>query len=127
VLGDAIRLQQVVGNLLNNSIKFCDPGGQIAIRLTRQARQLTLEVSDDGRGISAEFLPLLFERFRQAGHPLARARGGGLGLGLAIARYLVEAHRGTDESGGKGRFNTSSNSPKIRRFESSLEVSVRKP
>jgi len=95
VSGDAVRLQQVVGNLLNNSVKFCEPGGHIAIQLTRQDRQLRLEVSDDGRGISAEFLPLLFERFRQAGHPLARARGSGLGLGLAIARYLVEAHRGT--------------------------------
>jgi signal transduction histidine kinase len=52
-------------------------------------------VTDDGCGIAAEFLPLLFERFRQAGHPRARARGGGLGLGLAIARYLVETHRGT--------------------------------
>jgi CheY-like chemotaxis protein/two-component sensor histidine kinase len=95
VSGDAVRLQQVIGNLLNNSLKFCEPGGHISVRLTRRDRQLSLEVSDDGRGISAEFLPLLFERFRQAGHALARARGSGLGLGLAIARYLVEAHRGT--------------------------------
>lgn len=95
VLGDSVRLQQVLGNLLHNSVKFCEPGGQVSIHLSRQARQLVLEVSDDGRGITAEFLPLLFERFRQAGHPLARARGSGLGLGLAIARYLVEAHRGT--------------------------------
>ena len=105
VSGDPVRLQQVICNLLNNSVKFCEPGGHIAIRLSRQGRQLLLEVSDDGRGISAEFLPLLFERFRQAGHPLARARGSGLGLGLAIARYLVEAHRGTitARSEGEGR------------------------
>jgi CheY-like chemotaxis protein/two-component sensor histidine kinase len=105
VSGDAVRLQQVVSNLLNNSLKFCEPGGHVGVALTRQGAQLLLEVSDDGRGISAEFLPLLFERFRQAGHALARARGSGLGLGLAIARYLVEAHRGkiTAYSEGEGR------------------------
>ena len=105
VLGDALRLQQVIANLLNNSIKFCEPGGQIAIRTQREGRRVLLRVIDDGRGIAAEFLPLLFERFRQAGHPVARARGSGLGLGLAIARYLVEAHRGkiTADSGGEGQ------------------------
>ncbi len=105
VSGDAVRLQQVIANLLNNSIKFCEPGGQIGIRMQPEGRRVLLQVTDDGRGIAAEFLPLLFERFRQAGHPLARARGSGLGLGLAIARYLVEAHRGTitAESAGEGR------------------------
>ena len=105
VLGDAVRLQQVIANLLNNSIKFCEPGGQITLVTQREGRRLLLRVTDDGRGIAAEFLPLLFERFRQAGHPVARARGSGLGLGLAIARYLVEAHRGTitAESAGERR------------------------
>ncbi|HKO46166.1 MAG TPA: ATP-binding protein [Polyangiaceae bacterium] len=105
VSGDAVRLQQVLANLLNNSIKFCETGGQIVIRLQPRDQRVELKVSDDGRGIAAEFVPLLFERFRQAGHPLARARGSGLGLGLAIARYLVEAHRGTitAESAGEGR------------------------
>jgi len=105
VSGDALRLQQVIANLLNNSIKFCAPGGQITIRTEQRERRVLLQVVDDGRGIPAEFLPLLFERFRQAGHPLARTRGSGLGLGLAIARYLVEAHRGTitAESAGEGR------------------------
>ncbi len=105
VSGDAVRLQQVIGNLLNNSIKFCEPNGHILLRTRTEQRRLWLEVVDDGRGIDAGFLPLLFERFRQAGHPLARARGGGLGLGLAIARYLVEAHRGTieAESAGDGK------------------------
>lgn len=105
VSGDALRLQQVIANLLNNSIKFCEPGGRIEIRTQRDGRRVLLRVIDDGRGIAPEFLPLLFERFRQAGHPLARARGSGLGLGLAIARYLVEAHRGkiTAESAGEGR------------------------
>jgi len=106
VSGDAVRLQQVVGNLLNNSIKFCQPGGRIALALQQEDDgRVLLRVNDDGPGIAAEFLPLLFERFRQAGHPLSRARGSGLGLGLAIARYLVEAHRGTitAESAGEGR------------------------
>ncbi|HET7544290.1 MAG TPA: ATP-binding protein [Polyangiaceae bacterium] len=105
VSGDAVRLQQVIANLLNNSIKFCEPGGHIAISTQQQGSRVLLRVSDDGRGIAAEFLPFLFERFRQAGHPVARARGSGLGLGLAIARYLVEAHRGTitAESAGEGR------------------------
>jgi CheY-like chemotaxis protein/two-component sensor histidine kinase len=105
VSGDAVRLQQVLGNLLTNSIKFCDPGGHILVRTQATGRSVQLTVSDDGRGIVAEFLPLLFERFRQAGHRLSRARGGGLGLGLAIARYLVEAHHGTIEahSAGEGQ------------------------
>jgi CheY-like chemotaxis protein/nitrogen-specific signal transduction histidine kinase len=105
VSGDALRLQQVLANLLNNAIKFCDAGAQITIRTRRDGERVQVQVIDDGRGIAAEFLPLLFERFRQAGHPLARARGSGLGLGLAIARYLVEAHRGTisAESAGEGQ------------------------
>jgi len=105
ISGDALRLQQVISNLLNNSIKFCEPGGQIAIATQTEDGRVLLRVTDDGCGIAAEFLPLLFERFRQAGHPRARARGGGLGLGLAIARYLVETHRGTitAESAGEGR------------------------
>jgi CheY-like chemotaxis protein/nitrogen-specific signal transduction histidine kinase len=102
VCGDSLRLQQVIANLLNNSIKFCDPGGRIAIATQREGGRVLLRVSDDGRGIAPEFLPLLFERFRQAGHPVARARGSGLGLGLAIARYLVEAHRGTISAESKG-------------------------
>ncbi len=102
VSGDAVRLQQVLGNLLHNSIKFCDAGGQIRLHTALEGRRVQLTVSDDGRGIAPEFIPLLFERFRQAGHPLARARGGGLGLGLAIARYLVEAHHGSIEARSEG-------------------------
>lgn len=105
VSGDTVRLQQVVWNLLNNSVKFCEPGGSIVVRTKLDGSRVLLQVEDDGRGIAADFLPLLFERFRQAGHPLARARGSGLGLGLAIVRYLVEAHRGkiSAESAGEGR------------------------
>lgn len=102
VSGDAERLQQVVGNLLNNAVKFSAAGGQVRLRTYRKGRELVLEVADDGRGIAPQFLPHLFERFRQAGHPLARGKGGGLGLGLAIARYLVEAHQGTIAAASEG-------------------------
>jgi nitrogen-specific signal transduction histidine kinase/CheY-like chemotaxis protein len=102
ILGDAVRLEQVVWNLLSNAIKFCEAGGHVVLRGTRSDSHLRLEIQDDGRGIAATFLPLLFERFRQADHPLVRARGSGLGLGLAIVRYLVEAHRGEVEASSPG-------------------------
>lgn len=108
VSGDAMRLQQVVGNLLHNAVKFSEAGTRIRLSTRREAQRIVLEVRDQGRGIAPEFLPRLFERFRQAGHALARGKGGGLGLGLAIARYLVEAHRGTISaaSEGEGRGST---------------------
>ncbi len=108
VQGDAVRLQQVIWNLLSNAVKFTHDGGRIVVRATRANANVQLEVTDDGRGISPEFLPFLFERFRQAEHPLLRARGSGLGLGLAIVRYLVEAHHGSvhAESTGEGRGST---------------------
>jgi CheY-like chemotaxis protein len=108
VLGDAVRLQQVIWNLLTNAVKFTADGGRIVVRATRANANVLLEVTDDGRGISPEFLPFLFERFRQAEHPLLRARGSGLGLGLAIVRYLVEAHHGSvhAKSEGEGRGST---------------------
>lgn len=103
--GDAVRLEQVIWNLLSNAVKFTNAGGNIRIRAEHRGDRALLEITDDGRGIPAEFLPYLFERFRQADHPLTRARGSGLGLGLAIVRYLVEAHHGTIEalSDGEGR------------------------
>jgi signal transduction histidine kinase len=104
VAGDADRLQQVVWNLLSNAVKFTPRGGRVAIRLEAADGQARIEVTDSGRGISAEFLPHLFERFRQAEGPAARSVGG-LGLGLAIVRHLVELHGGTvrAESAGEGR------------------------
>ena len=105
VLGDAVRLQQVVWNLLSNAVKFTDPAGHVLLRAKSTESSVVLEIEDDGRGISPQFLPFLFERFRQAEHPLMRTRGSGLGLGLAIVRYLVDAHHGTVEakSAGEGR------------------------
>ncbi|HEX8147103.1 MAG TPA: ATP-binding protein [Pyrinomonadaceae bacterium] len=107
VSGDAGRLQQVVWNLLANAIKFTDGGGSVCVRLRRAGRYVEVVVGDDGCGIDAEFLPYIFERFRQADATTTR-RHGGLGLGLAIARHLVELHGGTvrAESGGEGKGST---------------------
>jgi hypothetical protein len=102
VLGDANRLQQVIWNLLSNAIKFTPEGGQIQIQLERLQDYIQIIVRDTGKGISAEFLPYVFERFRQGD---STNRQGGLGLGLAIVRYLVELHHGTvrAESPGEGQ------------------------
>ncbi|MBW4494465.1 MAG: PAS domain S-box protein [Oscillatoria princeps RMCB-10] len=104
VLGDAERLQQVVWNLLSNAIKFTPSGGRVEVRLSRAGSSAQIGVSDTGCGISSEFLPFVFELFRQADSSNTRAYGG-LGLGLAIVRHLVELHGGCvcAESGGVGR------------------------
>jgi len=104
VAGDPERLQQVVWNLLNNAVKFTPPGGRIDVRLTHADGKSTIVVSDTGRGIPAAFLPHIFERFRQADSRFSREHGG-LGLGLAIAREIVETHGGIiyAASGGEGR------------------------
>ncbi len=94
VSGDPDRLQQIVWNLIANAIKFTPQGGNVAVQLTAVASQLELKVSDNGIGISPEFLPHVFERFRQADSSTTRTHGG-LGLGLAIVRHLVELHGGT--------------------------------
>ena len=94
VSGDADRLQQVVWNLLSNAIKFTPKEGRVEVRLERVNSQVAIVVSDTGQGISEEFLPFVFDRFRQADMGLTR-RHGGLGLGLAIVRHMVELHGGT--------------------------------
>jgi signal transduction histidine kinase len=94
ILGDRDRLQQVVWNLLSNAIKFTPRGGTVAVGLYRAAGQVEISVEDTGQGIRPEFMPYVFERFRQADSSFTRALGG-LGLGLAIARHLVELHGGT--------------------------------
>lgn len=94
IQGDAGRLQQVVWNMLSNAIKFTPSGGQVRVRLERAASYVQIKVSDTGQGISPDFLPFIFDRFRQADGSSTR-RYGGLGLGLAIVRHLVELHGGT--------------------------------
>jgi CheY-like chemotaxis protein/anti-sigma regulatory factor (Ser/Thr protein kinase) len=93
MMGDADRLQQIVWNLLSNAVKFTDSGGRIIVGITQQNALLTLAVEDTGRGISPDFLPQIFERFRQADSSSSR-RHGGLGLGLSLVRQLVELHGG---------------------------------
>jgi len=102
--GDAFRLQQVVANLLSNAVKFTPSGGNVEVRLASTEAQAEIQVVDTGRGIAAEFLPHIFERFTQADASTTR-RHGGIGLGLAIVKALVERHGGTvqADSPGPGR------------------------
>jgi CheY-like chemotaxis protein len=94
VAGDRDRLQQVIWNLLSNAVKFTPKGGRVQVRLERSDSHVELVVADTGIGIRREFLPHVFERFRQAESGTTR-KTGGLGLGLAIARHIVEMHGGT--------------------------------
>jgi len=107
VLGDADRLQQVVWNLISNAVKFTPPKGRVLIKLWDENNLAKIEVTDTGQGIDPEFLPFVFERFRQADGSSTRKHGG-LGLGLAIVRHLVEMHGGGVEvsSEGTGRGST---------------------
>ncbi|HJQ74929.1 MAG TPA: ATP-binding protein, partial [Gaiellaceae bacterium] len=104
VSGDAARLQQVLWNLLSNAVKFTPKGGRVEVRTEGHASRTEIRVSDTGRGIDPAFLPYVFDRFRQADSTTSRPEGG-LGLGLAIVRHLVELHGGTVEaqSSGLGR------------------------
>jgi signal transduction histidine kinase/ActR/RegA family two-component response regulator len=101
VLGDPVRLQQVIWNLLANAIKFTPKHGRIQVQLERVNSHLEVTVSDTGPGVAEEFLPFVFDRFRQADSTISR-RHGGLGLGLAIVRHLVELHGGTVKAGNRG-------------------------
>jgi PAS domain S-box/PAS domain S-box len=107
ISGDSNRLQQVVWNLLSNAIKFTPAGGRVEVRLERAGANAQIIVSDTGEGISKDFLPFIFDRFRQADGTLTR-RQGGLGLGLAIVKHLIELHGGTvyADSAGAGRGST---------------------
>jgi signal transduction histidine kinase/CheY-like chemotaxis protein len=103
VKGDPNRLRQVIWNLLSNAIKFTQRGGVVAVALKCSGGSVRLSVADTGEGISAEFLPYVFDRFRQAEGSISRKQGG-LGLGLAVVRHLVELHGGSihAESAGLG-------------------------
>jgi signal transduction histidine kinase/ActR/RegA family two-component response regulator len=104
IYGDASRLQQIVANLLSNAVKFTPSGGAVHLRLRQADADVELEVADSGEGIAPDFLPCVFEAFRQADGSTTRVRGG-LGLGLSIVKHLVEAHQGSVHvrSDGPGR------------------------
>jgi PAS domain S-box-containing protein len=102
IQGDAARMQQVIWNLLTNAVKFTPKGGQVEVKLKRVDSCAEISVSDTGEGIGQEFLPFVFDRFHQADGSTTR-RHGGLGLGLAIARHLVEMHGGTITASSEGK------------------------
>jgi len=101
VQGDPDRLQQILWNLLSNAVKFTRPGGRVEMAVEPRGSQAVIRVRDDGIGIAPEFLPYVFDRFRQADSSTTR-RHGGLGLGLAIVRHLVELHGGTVAADSQG-------------------------
>lgn len=101
VSGDADRLRQVIWNLLSNAIKFTPPHGTVSISVENVQSHVEISVADSGQGISSDFLPHVFERFRQADGSPAR-KFGGLGLGLAIVRHLIELHGGTVHAASPG-------------------------
>jgi PAS domain S-box-containing protein len=100
ITGDPSRLRQVIWNLLSNAVKFTPPGGRIGVCLERIDPHVCITVCDTGKGIRPDFLPYIFDRFRQA--DAASARYGGLGLGLALVKYLVELHGGTVDAASAG-------------------------
>lgn len=101
ISGDANRLQQVIWNLLSNAVKFTNNGGRVTVQVTQANAAVEIGVTDTGQGISREFMPYVFDRFSQADSTTTRHHGG-LGLGLAIARHLVEIHGGTIRAASRG-------------------------
>jgi PAS domain S-box-containing protein len=125
IVGDPTRLQQIVWNLLSNAVKFTPKGGRVEVVLRRVASSLEITVSDTGKGITPDFLPSVFEPFRQEDAGPSRYRGG-LGLGLAITRQLVELHGGriVAHSEGDGRGATFTVTLPISAVASQVEVSA---
>jgi len=101
IAGDEHRLQQIVWNLLSNAVKFTPPGGVVRVQLENTGAEAKVTVADTGKGISSQFLPFVFDRFRQA-ETMVNRTAGGLGLGLSIARHLVEVHGGVIEASSEG-------------------------
>jgi len=121
ITGDADRLQQMIWNLLSNAIKFTPKGGSVVLSVGRNEAGIEIFVQDSGQGIGAEFLPHVFERFKQADGTITRAKGG-LGLGLAIVKHLVELHGGTIEVSSEGLGKGSTFTILLPRFEEARHV-----
>jgi signal transduction histidine kinase/ActR/RegA family two-component response regulator len=124
IYGDGARLQQIVWNLLSNAVKFTEEGGRIVVQLRHAPSAAEIIVSDDGVGIPVEFLPNVFEPFRQADASNTR-RHGGLGLGLSIVKHLAEAHGGTITASSEGEGRGSSFIVRLPAREASSEPPVR--
>jgi signal transduction histidine kinase len=125
ILGDSMRLQQIMWNLLSNAVKFTPEGGRVEVHLTQTETMMNVVVRDTGQGIHSDFIPYVFDRFRQADSSITR-RQSGLGLGLAIVRHLVELHGGTVqvESAGIGQGSTFTVSLPRRREATVSDASV---
>jgi PAS domain S-box-containing protein len=123
VSGDANRLQQVIWNLLSNAVKFTASGGRVNLNLSQSDGIVEIKVSDTGQGISKDFLPFVFDRFRQADSTTTRQHGG-LGLGLAIARHLVEIHGGSIRAESRGEGSGSTFIIKLPTLDSSSRAAV---
>ena len=121
VMGDSDRLQPVFANLLANAVKFTPNGGRVEVRLARAGSRVRVTVSDTGEGIGPELLPVIFERFRQVDSSMTRAHGG-LGLGLAIVRHLVELHGGAVEAASPGLGQGATFTVTLPRMAVSVEV-----
>ncbi|MBW4667824.1 MAG: PAS domain-containing protein [Cyanomargarita calcarea GSE-NOS-MK-12-04C] len=123
VSGDSDRLQQVIWNLLSNAIKFTPVGGEVTVKLEQIDQEAQIEVSDTGKGISPEFLPYVFERFRQADSSSTRMHDG-LGLGLSIVRYLVELHGGTVQAASRGEGQGTTMTVRLNKQTLPIETTV---
>jgi PAS domain S-box-containing protein len=121
VSGDTNRLQQVIWNLLSNAVKFTSGGGEVSVSISQTAAEAEIKVTDTGLGISREFLPFVFDRFRQADSSTTRQHGG-LGLGLAIARHLVEIHGGSISADSQGKGQGSAFTIKLPLLDSKIKA-----
>jgi CheY-like chemotaxis protein len=128
VLGDSGRLQQVIWNIMSNAVKFTPQGGRVELRLEQSCTHAQITVSDTGKGIHPDFLPHVFEYFRQADSATTR-QFGGLGLGLAIVRQIVELHGGTVQavSPGVGQGATFTVRFPLMQHQSAISQEVREP
>jgi PAS domain S-box-containing protein len=124
--GDRRRLHQVFSNLLSNAVKFTPPGGRVSLDVTKSDDRVVVRVADTGEGIAPDFLPHIFERFRQADTSTTRAHGG-LGLGLSIVHQLVTAHGGTVTAASEGAGRGATLSVELPLAESALPAAVKRP